>query len=129
MFKKNVHIILRSASPHTRPHIHRWWFVQQRIDGVDIRSLDVQWVRAQLALVSQEPVLFNTTIYDNIVYGDNTRSPTMDEVFHVAKKANIHNFIVSLPLVRSCVVFDYIYKYISSNGMRSKRLLMTYAHI
>ncbi|KAK2167995.1 hypothetical protein NP493_1249g00053 [Ridgeia piscesae] len=69
-----------------------------RIDSVDIRSLDVQWVRAQLALVSQEPVLFNTTIYDNIAYGDNTRTPTMDEVFHVAKKANIHNFIVSLPL-------------------------------
>ncbi|KAK2167994.1 hypothetical protein NP493_1249g00018 [Ridgeia piscesae] len=72
--------------------------VMQRIDGVDIRSLDVQWVRAQLALVSQEPVLFNTTIYDNIAYGDNTRKPTMDEVIDVAKKANIHNFIVSLPL-------------------------------
>ncbi|KAK2159079.1 hypothetical protein NP493_1733g00033 [Ridgeia piscesae] len=69
-----------------------------RIDGVDIRSLDVQWVRAQLALVSQEPVLFNTTIYDNIAYGDNTRTPTMDEVIDVAKKANIHNFIASLPL-------------------------------
>ncbi|KAK2159081.1 hypothetical protein NP493_1733g00026 [Ridgeia piscesae] len=69
-----------------------------RIDGVDIRSLDVQWVRAQLALVSQEPALFNTTIYDNIAYGDNTRTPTMDEVIDVAKKANIHNFIASLPL-------------------------------
>ncbi|KAK2168081.1 hypothetical protein NP493_1245g00033 [Ridgeia piscesae] len=69
-----------------------------RIDGIDIRSLDVQWVRAQLALVSQEPVLFNTTIYDNIAYGDNTRTPTMDEVIDVAKKANIHNFIASLPL-------------------------------
>ena len=92
------------TSKCTRPLIHRWWFVKQRIDGVDIRSLDVQWVRAQLALVSQEPVLFNTTIFDNIAYGDNTRTPTMDEVIDVAKKANIHNFIASLPLVRSCVV-------------------------
>ncbi|KAK2159078.1 hypothetical protein NP493_1733g00018 [Ridgeia piscesae] len=75
----------------------RMW-KKHRIDGVDIRSLDVQWVRAQLALVSQEPVLFNTTIYDNIAYGDNTRTPTMDEVIDVAKKANIHNFIASLPL-------------------------------
>ncbi|KAK2167989.1 hypothetical protein NP493_1249g00076 [Ridgeia piscesae] len=89
-----------------------------RIDGVDIRSLDVQWVRAQLALVSQEPVLFNTTIYDNIAYGDNTRTPTMDEVIDAAKKANIHNFIASLPLLvqealeraqegRTCIVIAH----------------------
>ncbi|KAI0228610.1 ATP-dependent translocase ABCB1, partial [Lamellibrachia satsuma] len=68
------------------------------IDGVDVRSLNVQWLRAQLALVSQEPVLFNTTIHDNIAYGDNARTPTMDEVIAAAKKANIHNFIASLPL-------------------------------
>ncbi|KAI0240738.1 hypothetical protein LSAT2_008495 [Lamellibrachia satsuma] len=68
------------------------------IDGVDVRSLNVQWLRAQLALVSQEPVLFNTTIHDNIAYGDNARTSTMDEVIAAAKKANIHNFIASLPL-------------------------------
>ncbi|KAI0217659.1 ATP-dependent translocase ABCB1 [Lamellibrachia satsuma] len=41
---------------------------------------------------------FNTTVYDNIAYGDNTRTPTMDEVIDAAKKAKIHNFIASLPL-------------------------------
>ncbi|KAI0214547.1 hypothetical protein LSAT2_000353 [Lamellibrachia satsuma] len=74
-----------------------------RVDGVDVRSLNVQWLRAQLALVSQEPVLFNTTVYDNIAYGDNKRTPTMDEVIDAAKKANIHNFIASLPLIQNVI--------------------------
>ena len=56
-------------------------------------------MRAQLALVSQEPVLFNTTIFENIAYGDNSRTPSMDEVIDAAKNANIHNFITVQPLV------------------------------
>jgi ABC-type multidrug transport system fused ATPase/permease subunit len=47
------------------------------IDGNNIRSLNINWLRSKIGLVSQEPTLFNTTVYDNICYGDVTR----DEVF------------------------------------------------
>jgi hypothetical protein len=40
------------------------------LDGVDIRSLNIGWLRSKIGLVSQEPVLFNTSIYENICYGD-----------------------------------------------------------
>lgn len=53
-----------------------------------------------MAIVTQEPVLFSTTIKENIKYGDTSRDVTMDEVIAAAKAANIHNFISTLPLVR-----------------------------
>jgi ABC-type multidrug transport system fused ATPase/permease subunit len=43
------------------------------LDGVDIKSLNIMWLRSKIGLVSQEPILFNTTIYQNICYGDITR--------------------------------------------------------
>ena len=43
------------------------------LDGVDIRKLNINWLRSRIGLVSQEPVLFNTTIFENICYGDLTR--------------------------------------------------------
>jgi ABC-type multidrug transport system fused ATPase/permease subunit len=46
---------------------------------------------------SQEPVLFDRSIADNIKYGDNSREATMEEVIDVARKANIHSFVSSLP--------------------------------
>lgn len=39
------------------------------LDGEDIRALNIQWLRSQIALVSQTPVLFPTTIFDNIALG------------------------------------------------------------
>jgi ATP-binding cassette subfamily B (MDR/TAP) protein 1 len=39
------------------------------LDGHDITALNLQWLRRQMSLVSQEPTLFNTTIYNNIAYG------------------------------------------------------------
>ena len=51
-----------------------------------------------MGLVSQEPVLFDRTIAENIQYGDNSREVDMTEVIEAAKRANIHNFISSLPL-------------------------------
>jgi len=56
-------------------------------------------VRAKLGLVSQEPVLFDRTLAENIMYGDNEREVSMDEVIAAAKNSNIHNFISGLPLV------------------------------
>ena len=52
-----------------------------------------------MGIVSQEPVLFDCSIRENIAYGDNSREVTMDEVIEAAKNANIHNFIQELPLV------------------------------
>lgn len=56
-------------------------------------------LRQQLGIVSQEPVLFDRTIAENIAYGDNTREVSLDEIIDVAKMANIHTFIAGLPLV------------------------------
>lgn len=67
------------------------------INGQDIEGLNVGWVRQQLGLVSQEPVLFDRTIEENIAYGDNTRRVEQHEIVAAAKKANIHAFIESLP--------------------------------
>ncbi|XP_022083016.1 multidrug resistance protein 1A-like isoform X3 [Acanthaster planci] len=67
------------------------------LDGHGLDTLNLQWLRAQIGLVSQEPVLFDRTIADNIAYGDNSREVPMTEVIEAAKKSNIHEFIASLP--------------------------------
>ena len=56
-------------------------------------------VRSRLGIVSQEPVLFDRSIGENIAYGDNEREVSMDEVVEAARKANIHSFVASLPQV------------------------------
>uniref|UniRef100_H0V6N1 Bile salt export pump n=1 Tax=Cavia porcellus TaxID=10141 RepID=H0V6N1_CAVPO len=65
------------------------------LDGHDIRSLNIQWLRDQIGIVEQEPVLFSTTIAENIRYG--RKDATMEDVIHAAKKANAYNFIMNLP--------------------------------
>lgn len=69
------------------------------MDDVDNKTLNIGWLRRQLGIVSQEPVLFDRSIADNIRYGDNTYNPTIEEVIKAAKAANIHNFIETLPEV------------------------------
>ena len=59
------------------------------------------FIRSQLGIVSQEPILFDRTIAENIMYGDNERIVPMDEVIEAAKQANIHSFIASLPQVNT----------------------------
>lgn len=77
----------------------------QALDNSDIKTLNIQWLRSQIGLVSQEPVLFNTTIADNIRYGANFREVTDSEVEAAAKAANIHHFIMGLPEVPSIIPF------------------------
>ncbi|NXX42983.1 MDR3 protein, partial [Tricholaema leucomelas] len=67
------------------------------LDGRNARRLNVQWLRAQLGIVSQEPILFDCTIAENIAYGDNSRQVAQEEIEQVAREANIHSFIESLP--------------------------------
>ena len=62
-------------------------------DGVDIKTLNVKWLRAQLGYVGQEPVLFNGTVRDNIGYGKPGGGATQEEIEEAAKMANAHGFI------------------------------------
>lgn len=71
----------------------------KKIDGRRLQSLHIQWARRQMGIVQQEPVLFDTSIRDNIAYGDLSRDVPMSEIEEVAKQANIHNVISELPQV------------------------------
>ncbi|KAL6333450.1 hypothetical protein AAG906_028635 [Vitis piasezkii] len=65
------------------------------LDGMEIQKLKLSWLRQQMGLVGQEPVLFNETIRANIAYGK--EGATEDEIIAATKAANAHNFIHSLP--------------------------------
>jgi ATP-binding cassette subfamily B (MDR/TAP) protein 1 len=74
------------------------------LDGVDISTLNLRWLRQQISLVSQEPTLFGTTIYENIRHGligtkwEQEGSEKQKElIYEAAKMANAHDFITSLP--------------------------------
>lgn len=62
-------------------------------------DLSLDDLRLKLSIVSQEPVLFNRTIAENIAYGDNSRTVEMCEIIEAAKIANVHAFITQLPEV------------------------------
>ncbi|OTB07208.1 hypothetical protein M426DRAFT_318239 [Hypoxylon sp. CI-4A] len=74
------------------------------LDGHDISTLNLRWLRQNISLVGQEPTLFATTIYNNIRFGlIGTQFEKADEekqkelVIQAAQKANAHDFITSLP--------------------------------
>ena len=71
------------------------------IDKRGLHQLNIQWLRSKIGLVSQEPVLFDGSIADNIRYGDLSREISDEEVEAAASAANIHNFIMSQPMVSS----------------------------
>lgn len=71
----------------------------QLLDGYSVNTLNLQWLRRQIGIVSQEPVLFDCSIGENIAYGDNLRQVTTEEIIEAARKANIHSFIETLPQV------------------------------
>ncbi|CAN2389829.1 phosphatidylcholine-translocating ATPase activity [Pristimantis euphronides] len=66
-------------------------------DRKGVKNLNVQWLRSQIGIVSQEPVLFDRSIAENIAYGDNSREVSLEEIQEAAKAANIHSFIENLP--------------------------------
>lgn len=67
------------------------------VDGRDIRTLNIGWLRDHIGVVSQEPILFGTTIEENIRYG--REGVTMEAIEEATKMANAYNFIQKLPLV------------------------------
>lgn len=74
------------------------------VDGQEISTLNLRWLRQQISFVGQEPVLFGTTIFENIRYGligskfeNCTRERQRDLIIQAAKMALAHGFICSLP--------------------------------
>jgi len=74
------------------------------LDGHDVSTLNLRWLRQQISLVSQEPVLFGTTIFGNIQHGligtkyENASAEDRKElIIKAAKMANAHDFVSGLP--------------------------------
>ncbi|XP_072364747.1 ATP-dependent translocase ABCB1 [Scyliorhinus torazame] len=76
------------------------------LDGHNMKDLNIQWARAQIGIVSQEPVLFDCNIAENIAYGDNSRVVSQEEIEAAAKAANIHSFVETLPQKYNTCVGD-----------------------
>lgn len=76
------------------------------IDGHDIRSLNIRYLREMIGVVSQEPILFATTISENIRYG--RLNVTQQEIEQATKEANAYDFIMNLPQVRGVSVLVFI---------------------
>ncbi|GAB1222508.1 hypothetical protein ENUP19_0113G0016 [Entamoeba nuttalli] len=69
-----------------------------KLDGKDLRDLNIKWLRNQIGLVGQEPILFACTIRENIMLGARDgETPTEEEMIECAKMANAHEFISHLP--------------------------------
>ncbi|MFI8491775.1 ABC transporter ATP-binding protein [Peribacillus butanolivorans] len=66
-----------------------------KMDGLDIRDVSLKSIRSQMGIVSQDIILFNGSIRDNIVYGK--LDATDDEITESAKAANAHDFIRAFP--------------------------------
>ncbi|XP_022553725.2 ABC transporter B family member 7-like [Brassica napus] len=67
------------------------------IDGIALKKLQLRWIRSKIGLVSQEPILFATTIRENIVYGKEDASD--EEIRTAVKLANATRFVDKLPQV------------------------------
>ncbi|CAA2959744.1 ABC transporter B family member 11-like [Olea europaea subsp. europaea] len=65
------------------------------LDGIEIQKFQLKWLRLQMGLVSQEPVLFNDTIRSNIAYGKEENAKEA-EIINAAELANAHKFISGL---------------------------------
>jgi subfamily B ATP-binding cassette protein MsbA len=74
------------------PRFHDVTHGQLLIDGIDIKEYSLNSLRSQMSIVTQEPILFNDTIANNIKLGK--PDATDEEVVHAAKVANAHNFVM-----------------------------------
>ncbi|CAF4780312.1 unnamed protein product, partial [Rotaria magnacalcarata] len=67
------------------------------LDGQDLRTINISWLRSIIGFVQQEPILFDRTIAENIAYGINDRKVSYREIHEVAIQANIHEEILKFP--------------------------------
>ena len=65
------------------------------IDGIDVKDMDLTWLRGQIGVVTQDTYLFNGTILENLRYA--REDATMEEIEDACRKANIHEFILKQP--------------------------------
>ncbi len=68
------------------------------LDGHSVADLNIRWLRRVTAVVSQEPVLFDASIEQNIRYG--REDVSQEDIERACRQANAHDFIQSLPQVR-----------------------------
>lgn len=80
---------------HLIPHFYDVKDGQILIDGKDINKITRSSLRANIGIVQQDVYLFNASIRDNILYG--RPGATEEEVIEAAKRANIHNYVMSMP--------------------------------
>lgn len=66
-----------------------------RIAGIDVKAMDLSWLRSQIGVVTQDTYLFNGTILENLRYAK--EDATMEEIEEACKKASIHDFIARQP--------------------------------
>ena len=64
------------------------------LDGIDLRELDLVWLREQIGYVGQEPVLFATTIKENLLFGN--ENATDEDIDEALKKAEAYDFVYKL---------------------------------
>lgn len=74
---------------------------QVTLDGHNVNTLNIRWLRSLIGIVEQEPVLFATTIAENIRFG--RPGVTKNDIVKAAKEANAYNFVMDLPQV--CLSF------------------------
>ena len=78
------------------------------LDGVDIRKLNIEWLRSNIGIVSQEPVLFDYSIKENILNGDLMNSNlSIQDVVQAAIESNIESRIESLPDVNIIIITNH----------------------
>ena len=75
---------------------------QVLLDGKNIKDINTAHLRSHIGVVSQEPILFSTTIAENIAFG--REGVTQQEIEQAAKSANAHNFISQFPKVEQVSV-------------------------
>jgi len=72
------------------------------IDGVDIRDIDLRSLRSLMGMVTQEVILFNDTVRNNIAYG--AQGSSDDKIIEAARAANAHDFIMEMPMGYDTVI-------------------------
>mgnify|MGYP000986784041 CR=1 FL=1 len=87
-----------------------------RVDGYDVRGVEQDWLREQIAMVTQETYLFHTSVIENLRYGRPTAS--LAEVVEAAKAAQIHDLIAGLPNGYDTIAGDRGYRF--SGGERQR---------
>lgn len=95
-----------------------------RLDGIDVRNLKLRSLRSQIALVTQEPLLFSGSVRDNLRFG--RRSATDAELVAAAEAADAHQFIMALPQGYETIIGE---RGVTLSGGQKQRLTLARAFL